>query len=340
MTEALRVGTLGDHPLFAALFSRRSVRAATAAEPADVWVVWSAAASDGEVARLLAASAPIVVLAAPEDAPRWLRRLRRGEVDVAWLPSSEAELVARVLGRAALAWRWTPLADALTREVAHDLRSSIQSLGFVTAVLHDDTLGDGPLAAYGEDVRLLRRVTHTLDLAATSIGNLGHHPQLEGALRSDDATDIVALLRAFAGDPAFGGRVRADVGGSLLVRGGTHLHRRIWGDVLRVASARVPGVGQVRVDCAPARDRVGVWVSAPAYEAMLDHLDALGERALQVQRRRAGASVPRAGFAFARDAIEALGGSLHLRRGVGDVLEVEALLAPARADATGGPLSG
>lgn len=260
---------------------------------------------------------PALFLAEHAAARSWLRVIRKGVHDVAWLPLDVDEVRARLLGMLARKGAWNQVTAALCREVAHDMRGPLQALSFTVAALQNDgAVADG----FSEDVDALLEATDKADLMLNGVSNLGRH----AVPVKDDAPilDLGQLVRKAGARKAFGDRIQVEGNEPLPVRADKSALSSAVEDVIRVAWIRSAGRQPVRVQCLRFGDEGVLTAQARAYDALLEHLPALLWRERPILLRRDRVPMPLAGLAYAREVARAVGGDLTVRR-IDNELQVE-----------------
>lgn len=282
----------------------------------DAWLVRVAGLDGALLSALREGDVPGVFVVDPADAKAWTRVLRRGVHDVAWDGADADEVRARLLGLLARRTGWNEVCSALSRETAHDLRGPLQALQLtVTALRADDAIGE----AYREDVDALLDAVDLADLMLDGLAAQGRRASFEAAAI---ATDLSGIVRQVAARRAYGGKVAVRAGEALPVRGPADVLATAVSEVVRVVWSRAAGRREVQVQALRLGDAAVVVVQARAYDALLDHVDALTSREQPVLLRRARVPMPLAGLAFARDVARRLGGDVVAQRD-GQELRVE-----------------
>lgn len=290
----------------------------------DGWIVVASGLPAHVLRALSQHGSPVLFLVDEETGPRMLRQVKKGLHDLAWLPSSTAEIDARVRGIMRRRHRWTGMTSMICREIAHDMRSPLQALNFlVQAMDRQDT--DNKLEA---DLEMLRRVVDTCEVLATSISNLGHHPLRKWAPVGEAPAEVelAQVLDSMAKGRFFRSRIDLQLGESLRVWCRPKLIQRALRDVLRVTYQRMPSSDRISVQGMSFGDEVVITVSAPVFPAFLEFLPQMASREAAVLLRRQRKPVPFAGLAYAQEAFIASGGTLAIRQNEDDHLEIEARL--------------
>ena len=290
--------------------------AVTAAE-LDAWCVRVPGLTPPVLLTVRDASIPGLFLVDPEERRSWNRVIRKGVHDVCWLPAEPEEVRARMLGQLARLGAWTTVSSALCRELAHDMRGPLQALNFTVAALQQDGALD---AAYQEDVDALLEATDVTDLMLDGIANLGRHARPVPA--GTPALDLTEVVRKVTERRAFSGKVMLDGGEPLRVCMRADVLESAVEDVVRVAWIRAADGRRVRVQCFRFGNDAVVSTQSKAYDALLAHLPALLWRERPILLRRERVPMPLAGLAFAREAAQAAGGDLTVRR-EGQELHIE-----------------
>lgn len=282
----------------------------------DVWLIRAANVDGARLSALREGEVPAVFVVDPADLKAWTRVLRRGVHDVAWEGADADEVRARVLGLLARRTGWNDVCSALARETAHDLRGPLQALQLtVDALQTGDAIGE----AYVEDVDALLDAVDLADLMLDGLAAQGRRAVFETAVV---AIDLSGVVRQASARRAYGGRVTVRAGEALPVRAPADVLTTAVSEVVRVVWSRAAGRREVQVQALRLGGSAVVVAQARAYDALLDHVDALTSREQPVLLRRARVPMPLAGLAFARDVARRLGGDVLARRD-GQELRVE-----------------
>lgn len=325
--STLRIGWLGGALPLARDLERRAVVLPVEADALDrvgvgLWVAHTPDLPPARLRQLRALDVPVLFLVAPEAAVSWHRVIGKGVHDVAWLPSSPAEVVGRARGLLTRREAWTLAAGRVCRELAHDVRSPLHAITLTAGSLRQE-LGDRPDLA--EDLDAVLEAADVVDLLLDGARNLGRGPD-----GSTGTADLLAVAQRVGRRSALRERVRVAPGPALPVPLSSTALEDLVADLVRVAWSRLAARSWADVVGRLQPGRAELAVHAPVYPRLLDHLPALFERGGAARARREGVPMPATGLAWARDTAVRHGGSLRAFGSAADVLTLELTLPLAR----------
>jgi hypothetical protein len=306
-----KLGLVGNVSFVQALSAQYDVvrfeaddRSAIGGAAVDVWLMSVAEVPSEVLAAVDRHIAPVLLLAQEDELLDRCSEIQAGVLDVARLPSSAAEVSARLSCLQKATVSWNKMASRLCTTSVHDLRSPLQGMRFTLAALAREGVLRGE---YAEDLEMLEAVADTLEVQLHGMYNMGRRLSEGG----NDLVELGAAVRDHVPRPFFSGRLQVASAVPLWVRGHIADLKNAVLDTLRVMMWLAPGSKPIVATGTRDSTTTRMVITGPVFGSVVAYLDALQVRG-SAPMLRGTVRLPFAGLSYATDAVAASGGSLTL----------------------------